>query len=93
MKWVYNVFNLSNDEDAYEEKNRDGDSKYKQQGVEDEEGLKFLVESGEEEEEEAKQEEQEEDEDSRDAKEKKENNGMSCWPLVIIVTWFIGWRY
>ena len=75
---MYNVFNLSNDEDAYEEKNRDGDSKYKQQGVEDEEGLKFLVESGEEEEEEAKQEEQEEDEDSRDAKEKKENNGMLC---------------
>lgn len=64
----------SNDEDMYEEKNRDEQDKYKEQGVEDEEGLKVLVESGDEEEEEAKEEEQEEEEGSRDAKEKKDNN-------------------
>ena len=58
---------FSDDEQMYDDKGRDESDKYQDKGVEDEEGLRKLVDSGDEEEEEEdkKDEEIEEEDESR----------------------------
>ena len=57
----------SDNETMYDDKGRDESDKYKDQGVEDEEGLKKIVESGDEDDDddEKKEDENEEDEENR----------------------------
>ena len=58
---------VSDDEQMYDDKGRDESDKYQDKGVEDEEGLRKLVDSGDEEEEDEdkKDEEMDEDDESR----------------------------
>ena len=58
---------ISDDEQMYDDKGRDESDKYQDKGVEDEEGLRKLVDSGDEEEEDKdkKDDEIEEDDESR----------------------------
>lgn len=65
--WCCGCVVVSDDEQMYDEKGRDESDKYQDKGVEDEEGLKKLVDSGDEEEEDEdkKDDELEEDDESR----------------------------
>jgi transcription initiation factor TFIIF subunit alpha len=63
----------SDDEMMYDEKGRDDSDKYQDKGVEDEEGLRKIVDSGDEDEdEEDKKEEENEEDDETRAKDGKE---------------------
>jgi len=62
---------VSDDEQMYDEKGRDDSDKYQDKGVEDEEGLRKLVDSADEEEDEDKKDEEMEDDDESRAKDDK----------------------
>jgi len=67
---------VSDDEQMYDDKGRDESDKYQDKGVEDEEGLKKLVDSGDEEEEdEDKKEDEMEDDDESRLKDDKAKGG------------------
>jgi len=81
---------ISDDEQMYDEKDRDESDKYRDAGVEDEEGLRKLVDSGDEEEEEdeeKKEEEMDEDEESR-SKDNKTKAGSGVHQLALSVCVF-----
>ena len=93
MVWVEStdtvnvIWWFSDDEQMYDDKGRDESDKYQDKGVEDEEGLKKLVDSGDEEEEDEdkKEDELEEDDESRLKDDKVKGGGsgeiwMTFWP-------------
>lgn len=75
----------SDDEMMYEEKDRDESDKYQDKGVEDEEGLRKIVESGDEDEDEEdkKEEENDEDDDTR-TKDGKDKGFLLCCVFLLM---------
>jgi len=71
------MWSSSDDEQMYDDKGREESDKYQDKGVEDEEGLKKLVDSGDEEEEDEdkKDDELEEDDESRLKEDKAKGGG------------------
>ncbi len=67
------MVSFSSDEDMYADKDREAGDKYKETGVEDEDGLKKIINSDEEEEEEQKNKEDEEEEGEKDKEGKYHN--------------------